>query len=594
MTFMNVRQSIKETSAGTLLSGVGDVSHGPGAEFESLRRQLRETGVVLIVCDSTGKPLTSVLRDAERRDDWITEMLCRSKMFVAALQRAMAQWHECETAEMRQIEALPGIWLVPPPVVNGTGGRRRLRGAETEPVVVIVTRGLFNSEHFVALCQSVACDATLARSFFEQLPPANDDEVQRLIALVRQIVTGALQLAATEQAIDGTGRQLAESYEEISLLYTIIQSMTVVQQPHRFVSIACEELLNTLPYGWIGAILADDESRLKGLSGRFITTGDAPPQQRDRMAALAKELLAEAVADAPVILQPGGRGAPNAKPEHRRYRVLGSSVLVHPVSSDGRVIGLLLAGEKHGPDTEVSSVDIKLLGATATHMAIFLENAALYDDLNAMFLGTLEALTASIDAKDRYTCGHSQRVAHLTQQLAKAAGVDEALLKRMRIAGLVHDVGKIGVPEHVLLKPGKLTEEEFEWIRRHPEMGYRILKDIPQLKDILPGVLHHHERWDGRGYPSGLQGEEIPMVARLIALADSFDAMSSTRTYRSGLHRSSVLKEIERCAGTQFDPDLVKCFLQLDFTEYDRLAEEHHAAPSEGKGKAANGPRRAA
>jgi HD-GYP domain-containing protein (c-di-GMP phosphodiesterase class II) len=194
-----------------------------------------------------------------------------------------------------------------------------------------------------------------------------------------------------------------------------------------------------------------------------------------------------------------------------------------------------------------------------------------------MFLGTLEALTASIDAKDRYTCGHSRRVAHLTQQLAEAIGLDEHTVSRCHIAGLVHDVGKIGVPEAVLLKPGKLTAEEYGWIRKHPEMGFRILKDIPQLNDILPGVLYHHERWDGRGYPQGLSGEQIPLLARLIGLADSFDAMSSTRTYRSALSRGQVLEEIARCRGSQFDPDLAATFVHLDFSEFDRLVREHQA-----------------
>jgi HD-GYP domain-containing protein (c-di-GMP phosphodiesterase class II) len=255
--------------------------------------------------------------------------------------------------------------------------------------------------------------------------------------------------------------------------------------------------------------------------------------------------------------------------------VLGKTVLVQPVSSDTNVIGLLIAGDKRGPDTAASSVDMKLLAATATHMAIFLENAALYEDLNAMFLGTLEALTASIDAKDRYTCGHSRRVALLTAQLGQAIGLDEHTVGRVHIAGLVHDVGKIGVPEAVLLKPGKLSPKEFAWIRKHPEIGYRILKDIPQLTDILPGVLHHHERWDGGGYPQGLAGEGIPLVARLIALADSFDAMSSTRTYRSALSREQVLDEIDRCVGTQFDPVLAKAFVDLDFSHFDQLVQQH-------------------
>ncbi|MDP7030634.1 MAG: HD domain-containing protein, partial [Phycisphaerales bacterium] len=174
---------------------------------------------------------------------------------------------------------------------------------------------------------------------------------------------------------------------------------------------------------------------------------------------------------------------------------------MEPITSDGQLIGVLMAADKFGPDTSVSSVDIKLLTATAAQLAIFLENAALYEDLSATFLGTLQALTASIDAKDRYTCGHSQRVALLTAQLAAATGMDADRVERVRIAGLVHDIGKIGVPEAVLLKKGQLCEEEFAWIRRHPEIGARILRDIPQMEDIIGGVMHHHERFDGKGYP---------------------------------------------------------------------------------------------
>ena len=149
------------------------------------------------------------------------------------------------------------------------------------------------------------------------------------------------------------------------------------------------------------------------------------------------------------------------------------------------------------------------------------------------------------------------------------------MVGRMHIAGLVHDIGKIGLPEAVLTKPGKLTAEEFAWIRRHPEIGHRILKDIPQLHDILPGVLYHHERFDGRGYPEGIAGDDIPLVARLISLADAFDAMSSTRTYRATLSRPDVLKEIVDCAGTQFDPELAPIFVTLDFSEFDRMFAEH-------------------
>jgi HD-GYP domain-containing protein (c-di-GMP phosphodiesterase class II) len=280
-------------------------------------------------------------------------------------------------------------------------------------------------------------------------------------------------------------------------------------------------------------------------------------------------LLLTCDGDTPVVAESAPLGV--------RLDALGAAGIAQPVTRDGRVIGVLLAGDKAGDDAAVSSVDAKLIAAAAAHVGIFLENAGLYDELNAMFLGTLDALTASIDAKDRYTSGHSSRVAMLTRHLARGIGLDDATAHRMHIAGLVHDVGKIGVPESVLCKPGRLTDVEFDQVKEHPAIGHRILRDIPDFDDILGGVLHHHERWDGAGYPHGISGHAIPLAARLIALADTFDAMCSTRTYRTALTRASVLDEIERCAGSQFDPELVPVFLNLDFTAYDRMVHEHRA-----------------
>ena len=400
-------------------------------------------------------------------------------------------------------------------------------------------------------------------------------DVQRTAALIGFARTDQLQLAEDHLAMESIGQQLAESYEEMHLLYTTIQSMSVAHRPSRILKIVCEQLLATLPFAWIGAQLAHDPDRLKQLAGQLILAGE-PGTDRDTIGRLAERILTEAVPEKPIVLEPA------ANPKHRAYAELGPTVLVHPVSRDDVIVGVLLAGDKRGADPAISSVDMKLLGATATHLAIFIENATLYDDLNAMFLGTLEALTASIDAKDPYTCGHSQRVAHLTKQLAAAVGLSEYGVNRMHIAGLVHDVGKIGVQERVLSKPGRLTEEEFDWIKKHPEIGHRILKDIPQLRDILPGVLYHHERFDGKGYPEGLSGKNIPTVARLISLADAFDAMSSNRTYRPQLSRPDVIRQIHDGAGTQFDPDLAPVFVDLDFSEYDGMSAETRAFELEG------------
>ena len=198
-----------------------------------------------------------------------------------------------------------------------------------------------------------------------------------------------------------------------------------------------------------------------------------------------------------------------------------------------------------------------------------------------MFVGTIRALSASIDAKDRYTQGHSERVSLMGFRLALAFGMSPEEAERVRIAGLVHDVGKIGVPEAVLRKPGRLTDKEFDQIKRHPVIGHTILKDIGQLADVLPGVLYHHERWDGRGYPEGLAGENIPFMGRVLAVADAFDAMSSNRSYRSALPREKVIREIGDGAGTQFDPDLARVFVTLDLSEYDAMVARHETREAE-------------
>ena len=526
-------------------------------DHAALQHRLRRIGILLLACDESGELITR----PPRGRDWLADLVCQAPMFHHDLRRAAQWWMHQDTAEA--VELIPGMWLAPTPLVS----RRRITGYS---VAVLFTGRFLESEQLQALCQSAQQDYQLCKRLLAQLPPASEADVTRLAQLVCFAHDDQTRLACDTQAMESVSQQLAESYEEISLLYTIIQSMTVVEQPERFVAIACEELLETLPYAWIGAVLADDTQRLKKLAGHFVFAGELS-HPVDAVRETLKEILAQAQADAPLVFDAA------SEPERLEYAMLGQTALIHPINKDDTVVGLLVAGDKQGADTAASSVDMKLLGATASHTAIFLENAALYDDLNAMFLGTLEALTASIDAKDRYTCGHSQRVAHLTQRLARAVDLDDHTVSRMHIAGLVHDVGKIGVPERVLLKPGKLNDEEFDWIRKHPEIGYRILKDIPQLHDILPGVLYHHERYDGRGYPTGLAGENIPLIARLIALADSFDAMSSNRTYRSKLSRDDVLKEITRCAGTQFDPDIAPVFLKLDFSEFDRLVAEHQA-----------------
>lgn len=187
----------------------------------------------------------------------------------------------------------------------------------------------------------------------------------------------------------------------------------------------------------------------------------------------------------------------------------------------------------------------------------------MYQTLNDNYTETITLIRSLVDARDVYTRGHSDRVAALAKKIGEKMGKEQKDLDRIHLAGLFHDIGKVGVPDEVLLKPGRLTEEELEVIRRHPVQGERILSSLTLFKDIAPIVCCHHERVDGTGYPNHLKGEEIPQEARIIAVADAFDAMASDRKYRKRMSIDSILEEIGDRRGTQFDPEAADALLEL-------------------------------
>lgn len=170
----------------------------------------------------------------------------------------------------------------------------------------------------------------------------------------------------------------------------------------------------------------------------------------------------------------------------------------------------------------------------------------------------IKALAEAVDAKDEYTRGHSTRVAEYAQGIAETLGLDDGFVELVYTTGTLHDVGKIGVPDSILKKAEKLTDEEFEEIKKHPALGEKIVGQLPTLNDVLPGVRHHHERWDGKGYPDGLSGEEIPLLARILAVADTYDAMTSDRPYRKGMPVETAVRLLREGSGSQFDPNLVE------------------------------------
>lgn len=196
-----------------------------------------------------------------------------------------------------------------------------------------------------------------------------------------------------------------------------------------------------------------------------------------------------------------------------------------------------------------------------------------YDKLEKAYLDSIQTLRYTVEAKDPYTRGHSDRVSEYSVLIGQKLGLSEDIIKTLRVGGLFHDIGKIGIPDSILLKEAKLTDDEYSQIKNHPSIGAHILCNAEVFKDILPIVKHHHERYDGNGYPSKLKGEDIPYIARIAAVADTFDAMTSKRTYRNALPLDVVKEEIERCSGTQFDPNIAKVFLDIINNEYDKIQE---------------------
>jgi HD-GYP domain-containing protein (c-di-GMP phosphodiesterase class II) len=238
-----------------------------------------------------------------------------------------------------------------------------------------------------------------------------------------------------------------------------------------------------------------------------------------------------------------------------------SSFCFQPLTVDHKVIGGALLGNRE-PGMDFATRDLRRLGQTALIASGDLERIRLYKELKGLFIHSVHAFVSAIDAKDQYTHGHSERVTDYALKMGRVLNWSPEMLEALRMSAILHDVGKIGVSEMILSKPSALTSEEFSQIKRHPEIGAKIVGEIPQLKATLSGILFHHERFDGQGYPRGLEGENIPIFGRLISVADSYDAMTSDRPYRRGLKAEQALQELLDNQGKQFDARMVAAFMQ--------------------------------
>ena len=378
---------------------------------------------------------------------------------------------------------------------------------------------------------------------------------------------------------DSLVRQVLQSFEELSLLRSMAQALELRESaedavhlaehalPHLREAIDAESILLATSLDDSSAAPEHAKTTFRWY-GRPLLTDD---QCRDFIVRECVHAAEGPVVRNPIAVWSGPIPFPGFL----------SHVLVE-IRSQGRLCGWLAAcnrvsdGSRPSASSKggFSSAEAILLSTAASMLAAHFHNSDLLRQKDRLFTDMVRALANAIDARDPYTCGHSERVGLYASRLGREIGFRPSHCERLHLSGLLHDTGKISVPDAVLGKRGRLDAEEYVKIQAHPEAGWAILHELAALRHILPGVLHHHERYDGQGYPDGLAGEDIPLDARILAICDTYDAMTSSRPYRDGMPQERAESLLRNGAGTQWDPQLVEAFLSV-MPEIIALRQNH-------------------
>lgn len=364
------------------------------------------------------------------------------------------------------------------------------------------------------------------------------------------------RVAQLEGELEKLSVRLNSTFEEINLIYRVTANLRISEN---------KDDLGRSVLGWLEDVVPaeglamqfvpqDYHDRITGQRAQpmLLTTGNCPLDNYQFTALV--EQLGERAAHV-LVLNSDVTGQPD-------WQFAGvHQLIIVPVTEGKRRFGWL-AAFNHRRLADFASVEANLLNSVAAILAIHSSNSDLYKQQADTLADVVRAMSLAIDAKDPYTRGHSDRVARVAVRLAQEMGCSPDILEDLYLAGLLHDIGKIGIDDQVLRKPGKLTDAEFEHVKQHTEIGHRILRDLRNISPVLPVVLHHHESWDGSGYPYGMVAESIPFLARIVAVADAYDAMASDRPYRACMPDEKLDEIIRNGAGRQWDPRVVDAFFR--------------------------------
>lgn len=383
-------------------------------------------------------------------------------------------------------------------------------------------------------------------AWMDEQRPVDPIFLKRMLKLVERSIGQERQERSLLTEIDDLSVQIEQTYEEISLLHSLTMNLQLSRSPVELAELCLDRL----------HVLIRSESNVVWIDGKngapkFLVGGQAPFDEAGLHRLIAR-------------FDGHDWGRPLVK-NYIQGTLLGAdfpglnNLTIVPIAEGAHRSGWIASCNLSG-DREFGTVEANLLNSIATILGTHVRNIDLYQQHEELLLSFVRSMVSTLDAKDPYTRGHSERVALVARRLGEELDLPQEDLEDIYLSGVLHDIGKIGVDDWILRKPGKLTDDEFKQIQKHPMIGYNILKGLKNLQKILPGVRHHHENYNGCGYPDQLAGENIPMMARILAVADSYDAMGSDRPYRKGMPLERVEDIFRRGSGVQWDSRVIDAY----------------------------------
>lgn len=363
-----------------------------------------------------------------------------------------------------------------------------------------------------------------------------------------------------ELAVGDLAEAMFTCYEELNMLYALLPKVASKAYPRDIAEVLVDETARTLNCGRVSLLILDEnEENLRVLASRGL-----PDEARDVQIPVGSSVAGRALLEDDLLAVNDVADRPDLQAmSGRTYESAAFTVIRVPLRARGEAVGVLTATDRR-PLPEFTARDRKLMDGLSAMGASALMNCRLHAAVTNQMLSTIQALASAVDAKDQYTHEHSGRVAQLCVATARQLGeTDPATLREVELSGLLHDIGKIGIPDAILSKKAHLTTEEFAVAKTHVHIGASIVEHVRGLESVAKAILHHHERHDGMGYPSGLTADVIPFASKLIAVTDVFDTLTSDRPYRKATSVQSAVQELRRSSGTHLDPAIVDAFLDV-------------------------------